>query len=128
MPASTLDPISTALKNAFHKSSGANGTNGVNGNGANLELGLLSSAKKTLMATTSVAFDPPVKHLGSSGGPGSGLSVLKKSGLIFLNPNSVKKKDGGQGQSNGVVNGEGDKKKDAGQNSVPEPPKPKVSF
>ena len=85
MPASTMDPLTSALKSALHGPSSHK----------KLETGLVSTIKKTQLASKSnpVPFDPPMKQW--SGGLNT---ALKKGNLIFLNSN-VKKQHGNHNES-----------------------------
>ena len=125
MPASTMEPISGALRNAFQ---GVRNTH-CNGERASLESGLQAVTKKTHLAP--VAFDPPVRakqqqELPSfSSTPSSGPSQY-----ILLNPGYDPKTNGnGNGHSANTSNcnggtkngGEGEKTSDPTS-----PPRPKV--
>lgn len=70
MPASTADPISSALKQTFHNGGYRNGT-------SSLESSLQATSKKNLLAA--IQFDPPVRHV-------SGIGANNKSKYIILNP------------------------------------------
>ena len=100
-----MDPISSVLKHQLSSS---------------VESKLLATAKKTLLTSAQVAFDPPVRQM-----PGHGLGgVLKRRGLVLLNPGESKQQHQHQQQqqqeSSREVNGS--------SNSPPAPPVPKRVF
>lgn len=148
MPASTLEPISATLKQAFQgiqakaAAAGGGGGGGASGrhphnpqsaNGCSssaslsLESGLQASAKKSLLSV--VQFDSPIRHLGSSALNGLNGAVGLKTNLIFLNPS--KKGGPADSSSSGAASPKGSGKAPHGSGDGPthggdEPPRPKV--
>jgi hypothetical protein len=126
MPASTLEPITGALRNAFHfaKSNGGGGRNGGDLGSHSLESGLHAVTKKTLLAP--VSFDAPVKarqqqqELSAAAASSSSSSAPS---YILLNPGyGSKNGDKGSETTNGA-------KSDGNNDSNADPtapPKPKV--
>ena len=130
MPASTMEPITGVLRNAFQGSRDSLG-NG-DRSSTSLESGLQAAAKKTLLAP--VSFDPPVRAKQPHELPPSSttqpavLSGSQPPQYIVLNP-------GYSANSNGneqpavveTLNGGGSKNGSGEQTSDPtSPPRPKV--
>jgi len=127
MPASTMEPITGALRNAFQgvKSSHCNGKS------TSLESGLQAVTKKTHLAP--VTFDPPVRakqhHEVSSF---SSTQSSAPSQYIVLNPGYSAKSNGNRNEHSvaaGNCNGQSKNGGDGEKTSDPtSPPRPKVTF
>ena len=132
MPASTMEPITGVLRNAFHSSRDSRG----NGDSSrtSLESGLQAAAKKTLLAP--VSFDPPVRakqhheFTPSSSTPSPVLSGSQPPQYIVLNPGYSAKSNGNeQPVVVETFNGGGSKNGSGEQTSDPtSPPRPKVGI
>ncbi len=120
MPASTMDSITSVLKHTFSKAAVQNQNNDQQRSSSassSLEAKLLSTTKKTLLSSAPV-FDQPVRQLGNTIE-----DLIKKNGVIHLNPKNAAKNENGGAKEAAERNGQKQP-----QQQPQQPPVPKHVF
>ena len=128
MPASTMEPITGALRNAFQGVKSSQSSH-CNGERTSLDSGLQAVTKKTHLAP--VTFDPPVRAKQQHELPSFSSTLSSApSQYILLNPGYSAKSNGngnensvGAGNCNGESKNGGDRENTSDPTS---PPRPKV--